>query len=156
MRRQRAIFGLLLWLSLCPGVGFQLQAASAKILKVLPQYLDLEGRHALSPSLYERDAYQAFLRLHPEKRSALRFDVNWKARGLGSEQPVLRIEMRSSTAADKPVVIEKPVRPRHLFGRWTSLRLEGPEYAKFGQLLAWRVTLREGDHILAEQHSFLW
>ncbi len=32
-------------------------AASARIAKVLPQLLDLEGRHALSPSLYDRDAY---------------------------------------------------------------------------------------------------
>ena len=44
---------------------------SGKVVKVLPHYLDLEGRHTLSPSLYERDAYQAVLRQHPERRSGI-------------------------------------------------------------------------------------
>ena len=48
---------------------------------MLPHYLDKEGRHTLSPSLYERDAYQAILRQNPEKRGGMRFDVQWKARG---------------------------------------------------------------------------
>ena len=51
------------------------QAAEGKIIKVLPHLLDKKGRHTLSPSLYERDAYQAKLRTHPEDISALRFDV---------------------------------------------------------------------------------
>ncbi len=37
-------------------------AAPAKVIKVLPHFLDQKGRHALSPSLYDRDAYQAHLR----------------------------------------------------------------------------------------------
>jgi hypothetical protein len=39
-------------------------AKPAKIVKVLPHYVDLEGRIALAPSLFERDAYQAVLRLN--------------------------------------------------------------------------------------------
>ena len=50
-------------------------AASGKIIKVLPFFLDLKGRHSLHPSLYERDAYQAYLRQHPELRSGLQIDV---------------------------------------------------------------------------------
>src|SRR5437899_2397501 len=34
-------------------------AATGRIIKVLPHLLDLQGHHALSPSLYDRDAYQA-------------------------------------------------------------------------------------------------
>ncbi len=56
-------------------------AASGKVLKVLPHFLDLQGRHALSPSLFERDAYQAHLRKNPAEVSALRFDVEWSGRG---------------------------------------------------------------------------
>ena len=37
-------------------------ARPGKISKVLPHWLDLQGRHTLSPSLLERDAYQAKLR----------------------------------------------------------------------------------------------
>ena len=33
----------------------------------------------MSPSLYERDAYQARLRAHPEHRYGMRFDVQWRA-----------------------------------------------------------------------------
>ena len=40
-------------------------AGSAKVLKVLPHFLDEKGRMALNPSLYARDAYQGYLRQTP-------------------------------------------------------------------------------------------
>jgi hypothetical protein len=132
------------------------EASSAKILKVLPQYLDKEGRHALSPSLYERDAYQYYLRMHPRERSAMRFYINWKARGTG--KLLLRIELRGSgeDISKAPLILERPVRPSRFFSTWSSLVLEGDEYQHFGQLLAWRATLWDGESLLAEQKSFLW
>ena len=60
-------------------------AATGRVIKVLPHFLDLKGRHSLSPSLYDRDAYQAQLRQHPEQRSALRFDVHWKAKSVNGK-----------------------------------------------------------------------
>jgi hypothetical protein len=153
MRCRAASFWLLLFLCSIA----TLQAASATILKVLPQYVDLEGRHALSPSLYERDAYQAFLRLHPEQRSALRFDVNWKAKHLSHERLLLRIDLRSSERdPTQPIVLEKTVRPARFFTTWSSLPLEGEDFGEFGKLIAWRVTLWRGDELLAEQKSYLW
>lgn len=141
---------LLLCSSLC------LEAGSARILKVLPHYLDEEGRHSLSPSLYERDAYQAFLRANPDKRSALRFDINWKARNAKNAPLVLRLELRSgSRDLLHPLVLEKPVKPG-FFRRWSSLKLDGEDYTTFGQLIAWRATLWEGTELRAEQKSFLW
>jgi hypothetical protein len=146
--------GVCLLFLLCSPVC--LQADSAKILKVLPHYLDEEGRHSLSPSLYERDAYQAFLRANPDKRSALRFDVNWKVRNAKNAPVILRLELRGS-GQDllKPLVLEKPVKP-HFFSRWSSLKLEADDYTNFGQLVAWRATLWEGSELRAEQKSFLW
>ncbi len=132
-------------------------AGSAKILKVLPLYMDQENRRALSPSLYERDAYQALLRQHPEKQAALAFDINWRAKAPQSEKLVLRIEVRSaSTDLAHPIVIERKVRAPRFFSRWTSLLLEGDQFKEFGKLMAWRVTLLDGDQVLAEEHSFLW
>jgi hypothetical protein len=143
---------LLAWL--CSGLC--LQAAPPRILKVLPHYLDKEGRAALSPSLYERDAYQALLRADPEKRSALRIDVNWKAPRGGRAPLLLRVELRSSGKdLIQPLVLERPVRPGY-FSRWSSLRLTEEEYASFGQLMAWRVTLWQDTEMVAEQKSFLW
>src|ERR1051326_1208519 len=108
MRTRLLTLSWLFWIAFCLGV----QAGSAKILKVLPQYLDEEGRHALSPSLYERDAYQYFLRKNPSKRGGLRFDVNWKAKGSKSETLILRLELRSSGHdLSQPTVLERTVRP---------------------------------------------
>src|SRR5438045_8010970 len=117
-----------LWLlgGLCSSL--MLHAGPAKILKVLPQYVDLDGRHSLAPSLYGRDAYQAILRKYPEKRSGLRFDVNWKAKRQDSEKLLLRIELRGSGRdVSEPIVLERPVRPAKFFSTWSSLVLEGED-----------------------------
>ena len=52
---------------------------TGRVVKVLPLFLDLKGHDAISPSLFDRDAYQAFLRQHTNDISAIRFDVLWKA-----------------------------------------------------------------------------
>ncbi len=141
-------------LLLC-GFGHAAQAASAKVIKVLPQFIDREGRHSVSPSLYDRDAYQAHLRLHPAERSGLRFAVQWKARGV--RELVLRVEMRG-TQNQQPTTarLEAPVKPRAFFSKWSALTLAGDDYKKFGELSAWRATLWDGENLLAEQRSFLW
>lgn len=133
---------------------FQADAASAKIYKVLPHFIDRNGNHALSPSLYERDAYQVQLRDNPEMRRGLRFDVHWKSRK--AKTPRLRVEMRGGKAKEPTTfVAEAPLKPRWL-SKWSSVTLQGEEYEKFGELLAWRATLWDGDQLLAEQKSFLW
>ena len=136
---------------------FGAQAATGRIKKVLPHYLDKQGRHTLAPSLYERDAYQAHLRHSPNERSALRFDVNWKATRGADTNLKLRVELRSSKANPlQPVVLEAQIEPPRFFSRWSALTLKGEDYEKFGDLIAWRATLWEGDLLLAEQKSFLW
>jgi hypothetical protein len=76
---------------------------------------------------------------------------------IGAETPILCIELRSSGGDPaKPMVLESPVRPNRFFSTWSSLRLEGQNYADLGQVLAWRVSLWQGDQLLAEQKSFLW
>ena len=146
-----------LWLVLWICSGLYLQAASAKIIKVLPHYLDEEGRLSLSPSLYERDAYQAMLRKNPDLCAALRFDINWKAKHSSGEPLLLRLELRSSGQnSAQPIVLEQPVRPSRFFSTWSSLRLKGDSYKTFGQLIAWRATLWRDNQMVAEQKSYLW
>jgi len=128
-------------------------AAPARIMKVLPHLLDRDGRYSLSPSLYERDAYQALLRKSPEKCAGIRFDVRWKAQA--GNRVKLRIDIRGSTTAE-PLVLEQIVRRNHWYDRWTSLTLAGESYQKVGEVIAWRATLWEGDKLLAERKSFLW
>ena len=132
-----------------------LNAASAKLNKVLPHFIDRDGQHTLSPSLYERDAYQAELRRKPEMRSGLRFDIQWK--GSRKLPLVLRVELRGNRAGTETTTdVIKEVTRRGWFSRWTSIELTGDDYKNFGELVAWRTTIWAGDQLLDEQHSFLW
>jgi hypothetical protein len=132
--------------------------AVGQVKKVLPHFLDLKGRHALSPSLYDRDAYQLELRKHPEKRSGIRFDVLWKGRGAGPDAPgVVRVELRGSAKGDLPTEKKLELAVRLTGGsQWTQLTLAGTEYQKFGEITAWRVTIWAGEEMIGEQKSFLW
>jgi hypothetical protein len=147
-----------LLLMLCLSLASAAQAAGGRVYKVLPQFLDEKGRQSLTPSLYDRDAYQAYLLHNPAKRTAIQFAVQWKAPK--SDHLKLRIEMRGALQgqgdAPAPTILELPVHQRYWFSHWVSLSLGGEDYKKFGELIAWRATLWDGDQLLDEQKSFLW
>jgi len=146
---------LLLILGALNGLVVGSRAASARLVKVLPHFVDFQGRIALNPSLYERDAYQAHLRAHPTDRAGLRFDVQWKSRE--ALQLTLRLELRGNRGRDgTTAVLEEPVKYRGLFSTWSQISLSGDAYKKFGELSAWRATLWDGDKLIGEQQSFLW
>lgn len=131
------------------------QGASARLVKVLPQFIDHQGRVALNPSLYERDAYQAHLRAHPEERAGLRFAVQWKSRD--TREVKLRLELRGNRGKNgTTALIEENVKYRGLFSAWSKVALTGEAYKNFGELSAWRATLWADDKMIAEQKSFLW
>ena len=136
-------------------LSYNAEAASVSIKKVLPQLLDAKGRNSLYPSLYHRDAYQLFLRNHPEERSGLRFAVLWSApRG---KELILRVELRGSKEETlNASKLELPVKRTGWFRTWTSLDLRGDDYKKLGDLVASRATLWDGDKLVGEQKSFLW
>ncbi len=130
------------------------QAQSEKVIKVLPQFLDAKGRASLSPSLFDRDAYQELLRANPEKRSGIRFNVHWRA----SYFPALTLRLQARGGQGRQPTtktLEKTVKPGVL-SQWTSLTLSGDDYKEFGDLISWRVLLLDGTNVLAEQKSFLW
>ena len=136
----------------------QALAASGRVLKVLPQFLDLKGRHALSPSLFDRDAYQAQLRRNPEQRSGIRYAIEWKGRSDAGRPLTLRLELRGMAKGELPRTrtLERQVTSRSNRSHWTNLKLAGDDYKQFGDVTAWRVTLLDGDRVLSEQQSFLW
>lgn len=128
-----------------------------RLLKVLPHYLDREGRHTINPSLFDRDAYQFELRRDPSLRSGMRFDVLWRARPGKPMALDLKIELRGSKAPEQaPVILTARAFARGGFSQWTRVPLVGADYEALGELLAWRVTLWDRDRLLAEQTSFLW
>lgn len=160
--RARPFRCLLLWVGLWGLVhGSALAAGAAAvsgaILKVLPHLQDTEGRIAVAPSLFQRDAYQAHLRQHPEKVSTLRYDIQCRVSGRPSESVTLRLNLRTSQRAeDKPLVVEVPVK-RRWFGRsWQTVTLDPAVYRASGDVLAWRAELLAGSTVIASQNSFLW
>jgi len=151
---RRFIPAFLLMLALAVPAG----AVEGHVFKVLPQFLDLDGKESLTPSLYDRDAYQGVLRAHPEKRSGLRFAVQWKVSFPKAPSRLLRVELRGVGPDGLPskTTLELPLTTKHAFSHWEYLKLQGDDYKKFGEMSAWRVTLWEGDKLLDEQKSFLW
>ena len=152
---RRAFVSLILLTSLLLAVSAS--AATGKVMKVLPHFLDAKGKHTLSPSLYDRDAYQAFLRQNPDKVSGLRYDVQWRARNAAG--PVkLRVELRGIAQGNLPrsKTIETTADAGKGSSRWNGVALTGEDYKAFGQVTAWRVTLWDGETMLGEQKSFLW
>jgi len=155
MRRLFALLAAACWLAL---LAHPAAAATGRVIKVLPHFLDAKGRQSLNPSLYERDAYQAMLRDHPTNRSGIRFDVQWKTKGPAFGQLKLRLELRGIAQGDLPrqLVLEQKVEPGGWFSHWTSLPLIGAKYRDFGEVTAWRATLWDDTQLLGEQQSFLW
>jgi hypothetical protein len=131
-------------------------AARGSVIKVLPLLLDLNGHAAISPSLFDRDAYQAYLREHTNEISAIRFDVQWSAANTGSAELKLRLELRGSGTNSLPhqTTLGQTIAPNS--SHWTSLTLGGDDRKNFGDVTAWRATLWAGDQMLGEQKSFLW
>lgn len=133
------------------------EAPTGKISKVLPLFLDSKGRSSLSPSLFERDAYQDLLRKSPAQRSTLSFEVQWDARAVPANGLTLRLELRTSRREfDRPFLLETACQPGRWFSTWTQLRVPTDQFKALGEVTAWRATLWLGEAKLAEQTSFLW
>lgn len=133
------------------------RAQDGEIKKVLPHFLDLQGRHTLSPSLYERDAYQFHLRQHPEEQSALRYDIQWKSGLPRMSALTLQIELLGSNQElDGPVVVSKQVSRDGWFSTWSAIEITGEEFKALGEVVSWRATLWSGNELLDSQQSFLW
>lgn len=131
------------------------EAEEGSIIKVLPHYLDVKGRHSNGPSLLHRDVYQKKLRDTPSLIRALRFDIKWRVGGLNTQTAKLRVEVRSSKAGVPLKIFEQSLK----LGRrtsWTGVLVNAKEYIKIGKMESWRATLLVGDKVLAEQKSFLW
>lgn len=158
----RRLLGFSLFILLL-AASFPLEAATGRVLKVLPFYLDHKGRHTLSPSLYERDAYQAFLRQNPQMRSGMMFSTQWKMKKKSTHTLVLRLELRGVAEGNLPkrLEIDQFVKPGGFFTTWDEFLLVDQDYLGFGEVTAWRVSLWERgpweeDVLLDEQSSFLW
>jgi hypothetical protein len=129
--------------------------SDVRVIKVLPQLLDKQGRNAINPSLFDRDAYQFHLRHNPELISAVRFEIQYKAKGVQGPL-LLRLEIRGSkTEIGKRHVFETEV-PAGRFSKWGRIELDRATSDSLGTVVAWRASLVQNETVLATQESFLW
>ncbi|MCP5523823.1 MAG: hypothetical protein H7A46_19985 [Verrucomicrobiales bacterium] len=148
---------ILLGLALVSLTACSTGRSGGNITKVLPHWLDQQGRHALSASLFERDAYQAHLRDHPEERGGLRYDVHWRASRKGDPEYRLEVQVRTmGRSMDEPLVVTETVKDPPFWGRWSGLLVGETALREAGDPVAWRVTLWDGSELLDEERSFLW
>ena len=133
-----------------------LPPTSARIVKVLPHYLDEDDRHTRGVVLTDRDLYQKELRDNPEEITGIRFDIKWSGTGLDPKITKLRLEVKSSKAGAGLFVTNHPVTTDALFATWTTIRMSSSSFEKLGKMESWRVTLLEGGQPVHEQKSFLW
>lgn len=151
MKRARTIIYLLLALIATAATS------PDRIIKVLPHLLDAEGRHSLSPSLYERDAYQAELRKHPEHVSGIRYDIQLRHSDVNTSRGRLQLELRcAGRSFTNAIILESGLTKTRRRGGWTHMQLDGDAYRNAGTVIAWRARLLDGSQVLAEQRSFLW
>jgi hypothetical protein len=141
-----------------PSASTPPQRPGPRLVKVLPHYLDANGRHTLGPSLFDRDAYQYQLRQDATLRTALRFDVQCRIPPGAERDLTLRVELRGSGAPrPSPILVEAPLNPRQSYAPWTRLLLSQEQFAALGDLMAWKITLLDPQgNPLASQQSFLW
>lgn len=150
---RRTILTILLCLL---AVTFPARAAEQRVIKVLPHLLDKNGRHAVSPSLFDRDAYQAWLRQHPIEQSGIRYDVQWKSKEAGEFKLKLELVGRAEKGEIRRKTVEKEITLRNPKSLWSGISFTGTEFKDFGPIVAWRVSVWQGKTMLAKQQSFLW
>ncbi len=130
---------------------------TGSIVKVLPLLLNRTGHDALSPSLFDRDAYQFYLRAHTNEISGIRYDVLWKAAGTSGQPVKIMVELKAvgPDGGPRQQTLEASVTPGR-FHHWTEIPLTGEDFVKLGPVVAWRTSIWSGDQLLGSQQSFLW
>lgn len=131
-------------------------ASDQEVIKVLPHLLDKNGRHTVSPSLFDRDAYQDWLRANPNEQSGIRYDIQWRSRKPGEH--LLKLELLGRVEKGRPnrKTMEMKVASERSQSRWSALSVTGEEFKQFGSVVAWRVSLWQDGQLVAKYQSFLW
>ncbi len=153
--RKIVSFLISLWL-----VGSSISAAEpvVEIKKTLRHLLDSDGRHTKSPSLLDRDAYQAHLKENPAEVNGLRFDLQIRYASRTPAPVTIRVEIRHGKGTDiLNATFETPFEPKkRRRSQWGKLLIEKKDFRDLGEIIAWRVSLMDGDETLATDESFLW
>lgn len=129
-----------------------------RVTKALVHYLDLNGKHTLSPSPFERDCYQAILRLNREKCSTMCFDIQWRntLTDFGDDLTIT-VEARAGGVDSEVVSVTQPIRgKKSIWSHWTRVKLSEEDFERLQTVSAWRILIRDGNDLVEEFRSFMW
>lgn len=131
-----------------------------EVLKVQHELLDAEGETTSSiGDLKEKAKYQRELSLDAKRVSGIRFFVHWKAPSSEIPKFAVKIELRGvvpATNEETFTQIIKLYRQTPSFSGWTTADITGNHFAKFGRVVAWKVTLLQDGKPMASRASFTW
>ena len=124
---------------------------------MLPHYLDDQGRHTLSPDLFQRDAYQEYLFQNPEVVSTVRYDAFWGAFASKQGPDTVRLDLRG-TRNGEPTdhSIEAAVADNRRGRKWVGVTVSPEDYAGIGRVVAWRLVASKDGQEVETARSFLW
>ncbi|MCC7518306.1 MAG: hypothetical protein IT578_03875 [Verrucomicrobiae bacterium] len=155
----RTVFALLALFALAaPSRGEM--ASDWVVLKVHHEFMDSDGETTSAiADLKEKAKYQRELSLDAKKIAGIRFLVHWKAPASKIPKFAVKIEARGvvpATNEETFTEIIKLYRETPSFSGWTTADIVGNHLAKFGRVMAWKVTLLQEGKPMASRSSFTW
>lgn len=146
----------------------QLPAAGRHLKKVLFFWLDKDGQYSQHPSMFERDAYQAYLRENPEEIHGLKVAIllSGSKGKLESSELELKIQGPPGPEIKEPLEfrLELADQVDRKLRRWVYWDID-PVNAEASDgslkllpeaIVSWRLTLLDEDQPVDRLQSYLW
>lgn len=131
-----------------------------EVMKVHHEFIDTVGETTEAiADLKEKASFQRNLSLDAKLVAGIRFLVHWKAPSTGIPDFAVKIEARGVVPATNEETwkeIIKLYKETPSFSGWTYADIKGDDLAKFGRVVAWKVTLLQNGKPMATRPSFTW
>ena len=131
-----------------------------EVMKVHHELVDTVGETTEAiADLKEKAAFQRNLSLNARQVTGIRFVIHWKAPSTGIPKFAVKIEARGVVPATNEETwkeIIKLYKETPSFSGWTYADIKGDALAKFGRVMAWKVTLLQNGKPMATRDSFTW
>lgn len=131
-----------------------------EVMKVHHEFVDTLGETTeVIGDQKEKAAYQQNLSKDWKQVTAIRFVVHWKAPSTGIPKFAVKVEARGVVPATNEETykeIIKLYKETPNFSGWTHADIKGDDLARFGRVMAWKVSLLQNGKTMATRHSFTW
>ena len=147
------------WLLVVLGLGVLTGCGSDSMLEVKPFHLrDLELVGELEQPLIRAEQQRRFFGAvsvaEREQRLGYYYSVKWRTPEEGEGARVV-FEFRQASTASAVRTMEQEFAAGQTSGT-AEFQIIGDDYLKGGRVLAWKVSLFQGDELLTTRQSYLW